>query len=1385
MNRVGPRYMPAIAHIFFLAVLLLFTFPAALAFSAGTPDSSQLFINAGQDTTLGNGDYVQSDQNPFGPLAGLNSPQRFYIEVPDNITRLIVEIFDGDVDGTHDDPFDQDEDTFMTYNLYSPGKACELSSIENAVMVVEDGECVSNSGPDSVEDCANNAWRTLADLTISSLNPAHHGHWCLLIDSSEGTDSNGFGIRAHDGDTTSGGDELSVYAESFVPLGVFTDQPGDTRTYDLFPYVVNGCELTEYDFDMDSSNNTNNSGGTIVLTAPTNQPAFTSTRTGTALSAQTVWAGALHSGWTSSSRAFNYGIWDLDFTVDIPDTNGGNIAVYYILDEANAVASTTTPPTAQPQPGSFRIYLPSDGGGTPRKVTLTQFMSVISGPNPPEAGQTTTFEVTVSAINLTNPYNVAFAANTTNNPDRDVTLTVPTSDTQVAAPVITSFTGVTNTTIDGAGDTVIEWTPQIVFSDTSESLIFTVAVTPTSVPVDLDLVQGTTGIFWDESCADQASNNQANPNQPQCSLVARTRALMTIGPLCNLSTLNAISLAFISSFDAYASGSGAVVEWQTTSEVGTVGFNLLREAATGEYTQVNDGLLVGLLHHPEGGTYSYLDTGASAGGTYRYKIEELESGGQIRSYGPFEVTVGEARATKRGNSDGFSATPRAMSEYVVDRIFTRDVAVAERAIKQATAAVIRSHRRSRASAKAYIARDGIYEISAAELGTVMGVGTRRVRNWIGSRRLSIKNLGKSVAYERGPGNNSIIFYAQAIDSIFTDKNVYWIENARGVYMNSRRTRRASQSETSFIDTVHAEEDVFGLITLATGPEDDFFMWDFIVAPMTKDFNVLTPGVTDPAGEATVVATLRGELSTDHHVVIRVNGVDVPLDQPTWNGPVQHVVTGTFPQSALLDGAPGNTVEVEGDLGGSIFYVESIDIIYERNYEAYDGELIFTTAGRSNITVTGFGSPAAVKVYDITNPLRPRVVSTSVSGADSVSFITRSGGNFVASEGTGTPHYTEAASPVNLKSSRTRGEYVIVTTADMMDAAAVLADHRRGQGLSAMVVNIDHVYDNFSFGIVSPQALKDFVAWAYEEWREPVEYLVLGADGSYDFKGVFGTNDNLVPVNMVMTSYGLFSGDIQIGNVNGIGPPEVAVGRVPATNADELAAYIQKVIEYESSGTQTWAENVIMSSDVGFASSSNQLQSIVGGGYVAHQVSLDTLSLSDARAELFGLLDVGAVLLNFVGHGGLTSVGNLGALLDKADLGDLTDPTSGLVLNGGRLPVVSALTCVIGRSELPGFVTLAEALVLKREGGAVAVWSPSGLNPNSEAVELGTGFFESLFVQGEDVLGKAVLDALADFSNIGIDSDLLSIYQIMGDPALLLKLPEPPAALPAAAGEDEN
>ena len=103
-----------------------------------------------------------------------------------------------------------------------------------------------------------------------------------------------------------------------------------------------------------------------------------------------------------------------------------------------------------------------------------------------------------------------------------------------------------------------------------------------------------------------------------------------------------------------------------------------------------------------------------------------------------------------------------------------------------------------------------------------------------------------------------------------------------------------------------------------------------------------------------------------------------------------------------------------------------------------------------------------------------------------------------------------------------------------------------------------------------------------------------------------------------------------------------------------------------------------------------------------------------------------------------------------------------------LPVMSAMTCLVGDYGMPGMDSLSEKLVLKSGGGTIASWAPTGLSVNPLSMSLNRGFFKALFQDGKKVLGDAIRSAQSDYMASGGARYTLEIYNLLGDPALRVK-----------------
>jgi hypothetical protein len=344
--------------------------------------------------------------------------------------------------------------------------------------------------------------------------------------------------------------------------------------------------------------------------------------------------------------------------------------------------------------------------------------------------------------------------------------------------------------------------------------------------------------------------------------------------------------------------------------------------------------------------------------------------------------------------------------------------------------------------------------------------------------------------------------------------------------------------------------------------------------------------------------------------------------------------------------------------------------------------------------------------------------------------------------------------------------VIVTTESLAGPAGALATYRQGQGLQPIVVDIEDVYDEFSYGVTTPQALRDFLAYAYAHWSPVPEYVLLAGSGSYDYKNYRGFGDSLVPPIMVNANDYLSAADGLYADIVGDdGSPELAVGRLPVLTPAELEAYVAKIQAYEAADPTGWSRQVVMLADNDdpeagyFAADSDAVAALVPAGYTVEKIYLGPLTATEAHSRTLAALRAGAGVFNYIGHG---AVDLLAAekLLTSVDV-----PT---LLNNPRLPFMSAATCLVGNYAVPGYRSLSMRMALQGDGGAIAVFSPTGESLNVDGVALDTALFHELFSGTGTRAGDATRAALAQFAAAGGPRYALDIFNLLGDPAMMMR-----------------
>ncbi len=1207
------------------------------------------------------------------------------------------------------------------------------------------------------------------------------GHWEVRVFQTGNDDINAFGVRASDGDTTAGGTELNVYYDSIGGYGINPAPGNASRSYTHYPYITSGCTAIKNDFDFDSDSGTT---GSIALRS---QPAFGSlaalgvfsqTFASTSMSADGVWtptaatlAANTINTWTNDQNATEYGMWTGTIgisTYTTPAVNGNYGHIYF-----SKSGTAVPPPTANPLPGNvaFRVYLPTDAVTRPAEPYLEQVLRYggsggNNGPNPPQDGMESIYTVTVRVVNPTNG-TITFPGTNL------VTANVPGAGTvyRNSPAQVSQGTVIAQPANGGTGN--VTWNPGPIAAGANAVLAYRVGITPTAaIPRRIATGSGAAGTR--ASYVDQTGNT------------TQGRATYTFGPLCELAiTIASLTPVVVSNVQTRESADGVVVQFDTASEVGATSFDLYRWVpATKKWLKVNDRPIPALINSPQGGRYVVKDPGASATQRYWYSVRETEAEGADKSYGPFEANAAR---------DGVSAA-EALDKAPRPRKPTAALLAASMA-SEATAAQAKAAKVVTPALKIGVRNTGLVLVSTETIAAHFGLSLAAAQAAIAGGKFNLTESGTRAAWLPASGGRGLLFYGESLDSPYDRDRVYWLRSAAGLVAQPIATGAPVAAEGgSFKGSIHAEIDALPALVVTTNPDSDYWFWDYLNAAdsglSTKSFPLNVPHLAPGANPSLTVrlsSATTSSLKNEHHVKVRVNGTLVA--DSIWKGIKAQVVKANLGQGVLHEGA--NEIQLEAILGSgissSIVYVDSFDLDYPRYFAASDGALAFRGDGAASVTIGGF-SDEHVIVLDVTKPHQPRLASNVL--------VDEAGGFYRASlapTGAATPYYAVSESgwqapawtvgdqPSNLAKA-SAADYVVVTTHELLEPAERLANLRSSDGLSTLVVDIQDIYDEYAQGQQDPRALTDFLKAATKRWAHPPRYLVIAGRGNFDYRNLGGVGGNLVPPIMVSTPKGLFASDTALGDVAGNdGAPEIAVGRIPVLSAEEFDAYIDKVDAYENAPPPDAARVAVMAADapdqsVDFGAASNSIAATLPSGYAAANVHLPLGGdIAVSREELFTLLDAGADFVNYTGHGALDRLSGEG-LLTSADVP---------ALHNARTPVLTALSCIINRFEVPGFAPLGEELV-KADAGVVASWAPTGLSIHDEATVLGRSFYQDVAANPGTRLGDAINNAYRTFVTLGGQSWMPEIYGLLGDPGLRLKegvvVDDPPQGSPDPATE---
>jgi len=655
-------------------------------------------------------------------------------------------------------------------------------------------------------------------------------------------------------------------------------------------------------------------------------------------------------------------------------------------------------------------------------------------------------------------------------------------------------------------------------------------------------------------------------------------------------------------------------------------------------------------------------------------------------------------------------------------------------------------------------------------------------------------------------NDYVLFYGRSVENWeydttksryiyytnpYTSDNVYWLTWGGSFPSIPKRwqTKDGSlgaydRAVTTFRDKLHVEQNQM-LSRDFEGTIFDYFNWYWL---NQNSFNFFS--------------NLRSVVSSDTAEVRFSSTSNAPL-------PNFAAINGTAPLSTTRDGVAAvcktlglqeGTNQFQASYSSAIFF-DFYEVSYSRLLDASPGLLLFDNPGfdgtvRYDLSNVSFGS---FHLLDLSDRFNTRQLQNYQQVGSDLSFqdssISNSKKKYLLLNSTLTkrpsgllaavkPNLRDLADPSN------RADLLMVAHPDFINDLQTIADfHRNFHNLEVKLVNVEDIYNHFSWGLFDPLAIRDFLKYAYQNWSNPRPiYSLLVGDGSYDYKNYLGAGsaDYIPPFaqqsNVSDDNYiyfgnlGYYDSDSSLGQDRGL---DMVISRWPAKTSFDVQNIAQKVIEYLSQPELgSWKNLVTLVADDEFNPdlgrsdenfhtdySEEIAQSIVPPEFNLSKIYAIEFPFDVSRKKptaedaIVNQINSGTLIMNYMGHGNPDVWAHENIFKRTQDLPRLS--------NGKKLPLISTFSCSIGFFDNPNSEGMAEEFLRVSGGGAIATVAATRL----------------VFALSNKVLNDLFCDRLLKNDSLSISEALYLSklirqpssndrhYIFFGDPVLHLAVPK--------------
>jgi hypothetical protein len=465
-----------------------------------------------------------------------------------------------------------------------------------------------------------------------------------------------------------------------------------------------------------------------------------------------------------------------------------------------------------------------------------------------------------------------------------------------------------------------------------------------------------------------------------------------------------------------------------------------------------------------------------------------------------------------------------------------------------------------------------------------------------------------------------------------------------------------------------------------------------------------------------------------------------------------------------------------------------------------------SAGPGNISQFKINQAnSEIIIWEVTNPQQPQNIDYTLAGSvASFTLETNSHREFIAFSPDGnylSPDYSsEGLGPIANQDLHglSHPDMVILTPELFLEEAETLAQFRReNDGLDVAVVTQQQVFNEFSSGTPDVSAIRNFMKMFYDRsggTANSCRYLLLFGDGSYDNRGsgekkynpnlilTYQSIESLSPTGSYVSDdfFGMLDTDEEMYD----GLLDIGIGRLPASDAEEASALVEKIIGYSNPDRQGgWRNQLCFIGDDEDSNihmrQADELASYVGEHhpvYNSNKIYLDAYpqeelstgpSYPDVTRAINDQVNRGALIINYTGHGGTTGLAH-----EKI----LTNNEIRAWTNKEKLPLFMTATCEFSRydqydrAEDLEVTSGGEEVLLNTEGGGIGLFTTTRLVYSGPNHALNERFYEVVFEKDANQENLRLGDIIIYSKNNTGSGINKRNFTLLGDPSLRLSYP---------------